>query len=90
MYLLPPAKWRHSLHRVTKVKGDTGKDRMIAILSYETRPGVHLNEYTRLKFYGRTYWVLPISYHDRNNLDLKVTMKLKKKQWKFDVLELIY
>ncbi len=74
---------------MTKVKGD-GKDRMIAILSYETRPGVHLNEYTRLKFYGRTYWA-PI--YLISNIGLKVVqtlfffkkkkqrMKFKKKQW---------
>lgn len=43
---------RHSLHRVTKVTGDT--PRVMAILSFETRPGVELNDYTRLKFFGRT------------------------------------
>jgi hypothetical protein len=26
----------------------------MAILSFETRPGVELNDYTRLKFFGRT------------------------------------
>jgi alkylated DNA repair dioxygenase AlkB len=40
-----------NMHRVTTVTGD--KPRIISILSYETRPGVMLNEYTRMKFYGR-------------------------------------
>ena len=42
---------RNSLHRVTRVEG--GRQRVLAVLSYEDRPGVLLNEYTRKKFYGR-------------------------------------
>jgi hypothetical protein len=42
---------RYSLHRVTPVEGDT--PRIIAILSYDTKPGVMLTEYTRKLFYGR-------------------------------------
>jgi len=44
---------KDSLHRVTKVIGK--KERIIAVLSFETKPGVVLNEYTRMKFYGRAY-----------------------------------
>ncbi|KAL6069719.1 ArpA protein [Balamuthia mandrillaris] len=43
---------RNSLHRVTEVQGSV--PRVLAVLSYETKPGVMLNEYTRLKFFGRT------------------------------------
>jgi hypothetical protein len=42
---------RYSLHRVTPVEGDT--PRIIAILSYDTKPGSMLTEYTRKLFYGR-------------------------------------
>ncbi|GHP09390.1 hypothetical protein PPROV_000812500 [Pycnococcus provasolii] len=39
------------LHRVTPVHGVL--PRVLAVLSYESTPGVTLNEYTRLKFFGR-------------------------------------
>lgn len=42
---------RHSLHRVTPIAGST--PRMMAVLSYDSRPGAMLTEATRLKFYGR-------------------------------------
>lgn len=42
---------RNSMHRVTPVQGS--KSRILAVLSYEQKPDVYLNEYTRLKFYGR-------------------------------------
>ena len=41
----------NSMHRVTPVKGN--RDIILAVLSYEQKPDVHLNEYTRMKFYGR-------------------------------------
>ncbi|KAJ7373020.1 hypothetical protein OS493_015492 [Desmophyllum pertusum] len=41
----------NSMHRVTPVEGN--KQRILAVLSYEQKPDVHLNEYTRMKFYGR-------------------------------------
>ena len=41
---------RH-LHRVTPVTG--GTPRILAVLSYETEPDVHLNAFTRKTFYGR-------------------------------------
>lgn len=40
-----------SMHRVTPIQGH--KARVLAVLSYEQKPDVHLNEYTRMKFYGR-------------------------------------
>jgi len=42
---------RYSLHRVTPVVGS--RPRLIAVLSYDTRPGVMLTEHTRRLFYGR-------------------------------------
>ena len=42
---------RNSMHRVTPVQGS--KSRILAVLSYEQKPDVFLNEYTRMKFYGR-------------------------------------
>ncbi|MEX0809842.1 MAG: 2OG-Fe(II) oxygenase [Dongiaceae bacterium] len=42
---------RYSLHRVTPVEGPT--PRIIAILSYDRKPGVVLTEFTRKLFYGR-------------------------------------
>ncbi|MDZ4737074.1 MAG: 2OG-Fe(II) oxygenase [Rhodospirillaceae bacterium] len=42
---------RYSLHRVTPVEGT--RPRIIAILSYDTKPGVVLTEFTRRLFYGR-------------------------------------
>ncbi|XP_031561153.1 uncharacterized protein LOC116297130 [Actinia tenebrosa] len=41
----------NSLHRVTKIVGQ--KPRYLAVLSYENEPNVHLNEYTKMKFFGR-------------------------------------
>lgn len=40
-----------SLHRVTPVEG--GAPRMVAVLSYDNRPGVRLSEHDRLLLYGR-------------------------------------
>jgi hypothetical protein len=42
---------RHSLHRVTAVQGET--PRVIAVLVYDTVPGVKLTEFNRKLLYGR-------------------------------------
>ena len=42
---------RYTIHRVTPVRGRT--PRLLAVLSYDTRPGVMLTEHNRLLFYGR-------------------------------------
>ncbi len=42
---------RRSLHRVTPVSGS--RPRMVAVLSYDTEPGVTLTEHNRMLFYGR-------------------------------------
>ncbi len=42
---------RHSIHRVAPVKGT--RTRMIAILTYDEKPGQSMNEFTQKKFYGR-------------------------------------
>ncbi len=42
---------RYALHRVTPVEG--GRPRLLAVLSYDTEPGVMLTEHTRRIFYGR-------------------------------------
>ena len=42
---------RHSLHRVTPVKG--GKTRMLVVFAYNTEPGVSLSESARMTFFGR-------------------------------------
>jgi hypothetical protein len=42
---------RHSLHRVTPVEGE--RPRLVAVLSYDTEPGVKLTEHNRRLFYGR-------------------------------------
>ncbi len=42
---------RHSIHRVNPVKGN--RTRMIAILTYDEKPGQSMNEFTQKKFYGR-------------------------------------
>ncbi len=42
---------RHSLHRVTPVEG--ARPRLVAVLSYDTQPGVRLTEHNRRLFYGR-------------------------------------
>ncbi len=43
---------RHSLHRVSKVEGDT--DRLIALFGYDTREGVESSDHLRMMRYGRT------------------------------------
>jgi hypothetical protein len=43
---------RRSLHRVTPCQGI--QPRLLAVLSYDTQPGVTLTEHNRLLFYGRT------------------------------------
>jgi hypothetical protein len=42
---------RYSLHRVTPVEG--ARPRLVAVLSYDTQPGVMLSEHNRRLFYGR-------------------------------------
>ncbi len=42
---------RNSIHRVTPTKGD--KTRMLAVLAYNSEPGVELSESARMTFYGR-------------------------------------
>eukprot|EP00164_Ancoracysta_twista_P010562 GFYU01015977.1.p1 GENE.GFYU01015977.1~~GFYU01015977.1.p1 ORF type:complete len:346 (-),score=110.18 GFYU01015977.1:159-1196(-) len=52
---------KYSIHRVTPVQGD--RSRILSVLSFETKPDVHLNEYTRLKFFGRKSPDEPINRH---------------------------
>ncbi len=42
---------RNSMHRVTPVEG--GRTRMLAVLAYNSKPGVSLSESARMTFYGR-------------------------------------
>jgi hypothetical protein len=42
---------RRSLHRVTPV--GCGRPRLVAVLSYDTKPGIHLSEHDRQLFFGR-------------------------------------
>lgn len=42
---------RYTIHRVTPVEGR--KPRLVAVLSYDTEPGMMLSEHNRLLFYGR-------------------------------------
>lgn len=42
---------RNSLHRVTPTRGDI--TRMLAVLAYNTQPGIALSETARMTFYGR-------------------------------------
>lgn len=42
---------RDTLHRVTPNSGK--RDRIIAVLAYNTKPGISLSEEARLTFYGR-------------------------------------
>ncbi|MCW0318012.1 hypothetical protein NB724_003163 [Pantoea ananatis] len=42
---------RNSLHRVTPTEGDV--TRMLAVLAYNTAPGIALSETARMTFYGR-------------------------------------
>lgn len=42
---------RNSMHRVTPVQGD--RTRVLAVLAYNTQPGISLSESARMTFYGR-------------------------------------
>lgn len=42
---------RNSIHRVTPTQGN--KTRMLAVLAYNSKPGVELSESARMTFYGR-------------------------------------
>jgi len=42
---------RYSIHRVSPIEGN--RPRLVAVLSYDTEPGVMLSEYNRKLFYGR-------------------------------------
>ncbi|MDB6082361.1 MAG: hypothetical protein JWN43_242 [Gammaproteobacteria bacterium] len=42
---------RRSLHRVTPV--GSGRSRLVAVLSFDTRPGIRLSEHDRQLFFGR-------------------------------------
>ena len=42
---------RESIHRVTPVKGE--RTRMLAVLAYNSQPGIELSESARMIFYGR-------------------------------------
>ena len=42
---------RNSMHRVTPVIGD--RTRMLAVLAYNTEPGIALSESARMTFFGR-------------------------------------
>lgn len=42
---------RNAMHRVTPVEG--GRTRVLAVLAYNTEPGVSLSESARMTFYGR-------------------------------------
>jgi len=42
---------RNSIHRVTQVLGN--RSRMLAVLAYNTEPGISLSESARVTFYGR-------------------------------------
>ena len=44
---------RYTLHRVTEVCGEV--PRLIAVLSYDVRPGTTLTRHTRKTFYGRCH-----------------------------------
>lgn len=44
---------RYTLHRVTEVCGDV--PRLVAVLSYDVRPGTTLSPHTRKTFYGRSH-----------------------------------
>ncbi len=44
---------RYTLHRVTKVHGT--ESRLIAVLSYDVKPGTTLTPHTRKTFYGRSH-----------------------------------
>lgn len=43
---------RNSIHRVTPNEGD--RTRMLAVLAYNSEPGISLSEEARMTFYGRT------------------------------------
>ena len=42
---------RYSIHRVTEVRGSV--ERLLAVLSYDERPGQRMAPYTQKTFYGR-------------------------------------
>ena len=42
---------RESIHRVTQVKGE--KTRILAVLAYNSQPGIELSEEARMTFFGR-------------------------------------
>lgn len=44
---------RYTLHRVTEVLGSA--PRLVAVLSYDVKPGTTLTEHTRKTFYGRSH-----------------------------------
>ena len=43
---------RYSIHRVTAVEGST--PRLVALLGYDTRPGIMSSDHLKLRRYGRT------------------------------------
>jgi hypothetical protein len=43
---------RNAMHRVTPTEGD--RTRMLAVLAYNSEPGISLSETARMTFYGRT------------------------------------
>lgn len=50
---------RYTLHRVTEVRG--AAPRVIAVLSYDVKPGTQLSPHTRKTFYGRSHQGDPLS-----------------------------
>jgi len=54
---------RYTLHRVTEVLGDT--PRLVAVLSYDVKPGTTLTEHTRKTFYGRSHEGEPLPEQGR-------------------------
>jgi len=50
---------RYTLHRVTEVVGDA--TRLIAVLSYDAKPGTTLTPHTRKTFYGRSHEGEPLA-----------------------------
>lgn len=54
---------RYTLHRVTEVLGDA--PRLVAVLSYDVKPGTTLSEHTRKTFYGRAHEGEPLPEQGR-------------------------
>lgn len=52
---------RYTLHRVTEVEGTI--PRLIAVLSYDVKPGTTLSAHTRSTFYGRAAVADPVPEH---------------------------